>query len=246
MFTRPVLGACAVRRAFELRARIAPAPYDHRRGCRLPRRPRTGSSAVPAASAKTESPAPSAGDWQGRGTPEEFYPRLGFIETNMSRPAERAVAFYNKRGTSSNGSRKAKARSNGCDWMRLSCGTSAANALRLQLHALAYNLDNFLRMVGRYVAFQNGRGRHPTANVPGDFAAHRGTAAAATTSAGVRRSIVMRSRATSRRSASDSLDCRSHRHLASGPPANPENRYHPRQFGALIRGILTKVDLRTS
>src|SRR5262245_35086050 len=35
----------------------------------------------------------------------------------------------------------------------------------------------------------NGRGRHPTANVPGDFAAHRGTAAAATTSASVRRSM---------------------------------------------------------
>src|SRR5215813_364847 len=48
----------------------------------------------------------------------------------------------------------------------------------------------------------NGRGRHPTANVPGDFAAHRGTAAAATTSAGARRSMVMHSRATDRRSAS--------------------------------------------
>ena len=42
----------------------------------------------------------------------------------------------------------------------------------------------------------NGRGRHPTANVPGDFAAHRGTAAAATTSASVRRSMVVRSRPT--------------------------------------------------
>src|SRR5262245_40257560 len=31
----------------------------------------------------------------------------------------------------------------------------------------------------------NGRGRHPTANVPRDFAAHRGTATAATTSASV-------------------------------------------------------------
>src|SRR5262249_16150657 len=39
----------------------------------------------------------------------------------------------------------------------------------------------------------DGRGRHPTANVPGDSAAHRGIAAAATTSASVRRSIVMRS-----------------------------------------------------
>jgi hypothetical protein len=41
----------------------------------------------------------------------------------------------------------------------------------------------------------NGRGRHPTANVPGDFAADRRTATAATTSASVRRPIVMRSRA---------------------------------------------------
>src|SRR6516162_11594841 len=35
----------------------------------------------------------------------------------------------------------------------------------------------------------DGRGRHPTANVPRDFAAHRGTAAAVTTSASVRRSM---------------------------------------------------------
>src|SRR6266404_7589631 len=51
-------------------------------------------------------------------------------------------------------------------------------------------------VLGRHV-----RG-HPTANVPGDFAAHRGTAAAATTSASVRRSTVVRSRPTNRRSAS--------------------------------------------
>jgi Transposase DDE domain group 1 len=30
-------------------------------------------------------------------------------------------------------------------WTRLSCRTFVANAVRLQLHALAYNLDNFLR-----------------------------------------------------------------------------------------------------
>src|SRR5262249_39231998 len=35
----------------------------------------------------------------------------------------------------------------------------------------------------------DGRGRHRTANVPRDFAAHRGAAAAATTSASVRRSM---------------------------------------------------------
>src|SRR3954447_16874116 len=41
----------------------------------------------------------------------------------------------------SSGSRKEKARSSG----RLSCRSFAANAVRLQLHALAYNLGNFLR-----------------------------------------------------------------------------------------------------
>jgi len=31
--------------------------------------------------------------------PGELYPRVGFIVTNLSRPPERVVAFYNKRGT---------------------------------------------------------------------------------------------------------------------------------------------------
>jgi Transposase DDE domain group 1 len=31
--------------------------------------------------------------------PGELYPRVGFVVTNMSRPAENVVAFYNKRGT---------------------------------------------------------------------------------------------------------------------------------------------------
>ena len=31
--------------------------------------------------------------------PGELYARFGFIVTNLSRPAERVVAFYNKRGT---------------------------------------------------------------------------------------------------------------------------------------------------
>jgi hypothetical protein len=30
-------------------------------------------------------------------------------------------------------------------WTRLSCRSSVANTVRLQLHALAYNLGNFLR-----------------------------------------------------------------------------------------------------
>jgi hypothetical protein len=31
--------------------------------------------------------------------PGELYPRVGFIVTNLARPAERVVAFYNQRGT---------------------------------------------------------------------------------------------------------------------------------------------------
>jgi hypothetical protein len=31
--------------------------------------------------------------------PGELYPRVGFIVTNLARPAERIVAFYNNRGT---------------------------------------------------------------------------------------------------------------------------------------------------
>src|SRR5690349_472457 len=48
----------------------------------------------------------------------------------------------------------------------------------------------------------DGRGRHPTANVPGDSAAHRGATAAATTRASMKRSIVTRSSAIDRRNAS--------------------------------------------
>jgi hypothetical protein len=69
--------------------------------------------------------------------PGELYPRVGFIVTNMTRPAERVAAFYNKRGTCEG--------KGAIKWTRLSCRTFAANAVRLQLHALAYNLGNFLR-----------------------------------------------------------------------------------------------------
>src|SRR6266478_5717010 len=84
----------------------------------------------------------------------------------MSRPAERVVAFYNKRGTCEQWIKEGKG---AIKWTRLSCRTFAANAVRLQLHALAYNLGNFLRTLatpepikigakvvshGRYVIFQ--------------------------------------------------------------------------------------------
>jgi Transposase DDE domain group 1 len=72
----------------------------------------------------------------------ELYPRVGFIVTNMTRPPERVVAFYNQRGTAEQWIKEGK---NAVKWTRLSCCSFAANAVRLQLHALAYNLANFMR-----------------------------------------------------------------------------------------------------
>ena len=74
--------------------------------------------------------------------PAELYPRVGFIVTNMARPADRVVAFYNQRGTAEQWIKEGK---NAITWTRLSCMRFTANAVRLQLHALAYNLANFLR-----------------------------------------------------------------------------------------------------
>jgi hypothetical protein len=74
--------------------------------------------------------------------PGELYPRVGFIITNLSRPAKRVVGFYNQRGTAEQWIKEGK---NAIKWTRLSCCSFAANAVRLQLHALAYNLANFMR-----------------------------------------------------------------------------------------------------
>jgi len=74
--------------------------------------------------------------------PGELYPRVGFIVTNLARPAERVVAFYNHRGTCEQYIKEGKG---AIKWTRLSCRSFAANAVRLQLHALAYNLGNFMR-----------------------------------------------------------------------------------------------------
>ena len=59
--------------------------------------------------------------------PGELYPR---------------VSFYNKRGTAEQWIKEGK---NAIKWTRLSCRKFRNNAVRLQLHALAYNLANFMR-----------------------------------------------------------------------------------------------------
>jgi hypothetical protein len=74
--------------------------------------------------------------------PGELYPRVGFLVTNLCRPPERVVAFYNQRGTAERWIKEGK---HAAKWTRLSCRSMTANAVRLQLHALAYNLANFLR-----------------------------------------------------------------------------------------------------
>src|SRR5918997_2043297 len=74
--------------------------------------------------------------------PGELYPRVGFIVTNLARFAEGIVSFYNKRGTCEQYIKEGK---NAIKWTRLPCRTFAANAVRLQLHVLAYNIGNFMR-----------------------------------------------------------------------------------------------------
>jgi hypothetical protein len=72
----------------------------------------------------------------------ELYPRVGFIVTNLTRPAERISKFYNGRGTAEQWIKEGKL---ALRWTRLSCRAFRDNAVRLQLFALAYNLGNFLR-----------------------------------------------------------------------------------------------------
>jgi len=74
--------------------------------------------------------------------PGQLCPTVGFIVTNLARPAERIVAFYNHRGTCEQFIKEGKG---AIKWTRLSCRSFAANAVRLQLHAVAYNLGNFMR-----------------------------------------------------------------------------------------------------
>ena len=52
------------------------------------------------------------------------------------------MAFYNRRGTAEQNIKEGK---NAIKWTRLSCQKFLNNEVRLQLHALAYNLGNFMR-----------------------------------------------------------------------------------------------------
>ena len=58
------------------------------------------------------------------------------------RPCENRASNSGQRGTCEQWIKEGKG---AIKWTRLSCRTFAANAVRLQLHAIAYNLGNFLR-----------------------------------------------------------------------------------------------------
>ncbi len=105
----------------------------------------------PASAIRLEAGTGSGAWWpRWNGIPANWFPRVGLDPlrgssvTNLSRPAERVVAFYNQRGTAEQHNKEGK---NAIKWTRLSCRRFCNNAVRLQiqLHALAYNLANFMR-----------------------------------------------------------------------------------------------------
>ncbi len=76
--------------------------------------------------------------------PGELFPRVGFIVTNMPMDPDWIVRFYNHRGTAEQHIKEGK---HAFRWTRLSCRKFRDNEVRLQLHALAYNLATLLRCI---------------------------------------------------------------------------------------------------
>jgi hypothetical protein len=76
--------------------------------------------------------------------PGELFPKVGFIVTNLPMEPDWIVRFYNQRGTAEQHIKEGKY---AFRWTRLSCKKFCDNEVRLQLHALAYNLATFLRCI---------------------------------------------------------------------------------------------------
>ena len=88
----------------------------------------------------------------GQATPGDRQSRVAPSENSSRASASSSPACRARLSGSSPSTISAARRSNGSGagpgairWTRLSCRSFAANAVRLQLHALAYNLGNFLR-----------------------------------------------------------------------------------------------------
>ncbi|MCH2166038.1 MAG: IS1380 family transposase [Marinovum sp.] len=74
--------------------------------------------------------------------PGDLFPRVGFVVTNLPMEPDWIIRFYNQRGTAEQHIKEGKYAIN---WTRLSCKRFRHNEVRLQLHALAYNLGSFLQ-----------------------------------------------------------------------------------------------------
>ncbi len=74
--------------------------------------------------------------------PNELFPRVGFIITNLKWRDKKVVKFYNKRGTCEQWIKEGKYALN---WTKLSCQRFVENEIRLKLFLMAYNLGNFTR-----------------------------------------------------------------------------------------------------
>jgi len=74
--------------------------------------------------------------------PNELFPRIGFIITNLKWRDKKVVKFYNKRGTCEQWIKEGKYALN---WTKLSCQRFVENEVRLKLFIMAYNLGNFTR-----------------------------------------------------------------------------------------------------
>ncbi len=72
----------------------------------------------------------------------DLFPQVGFVVTTLTVSDERLHEFYNQRGTAEQYIKEGKY---ALKQTRLSRKSFAANEVRLQLHALAYNLANFVR-----------------------------------------------------------------------------------------------------
>ena len=98
--------------------------------------------------------------------PSELFPRVGFIVTNLSRPAERVTLFYNQRGKAEQCIKEGK---NAIKWTRLSCRRFRDNAVRLaasrpglqsrQLHADAGFAEGGRVLVADHAAGEVGKDR---------------------------------------------------------------------------------------
>ena len=76
--------------------------------------------------------------------PGELFPRVGFIVTILPMESDWVVRFKNQCGTAERHIKEGKYTFR---WTRLSCPRFRDNEVRLQLHALAYNLATLLRCI---------------------------------------------------------------------------------------------------